>query len=875
MSTNHTPKIGQLIPVIALAVALAATTIVATATAEKGAGTTMHVVTAADREMAAKNAPEPKREERGEAQLLAGGGPDGFGYVWADSNEPGGPVYSWVDITATGTALGLSDDGEANVSTSFGFPFYGGVYTDLRVGNNGGILVGVTAGNIVTTNACPLPGQTEPAIFPFWDDIDSDTGDVYWEDQVACAHPDCAGGCLVVEWFDRPHFSNIGAATFEAILCDDGDIIFQYADVDFGNPTYNGGASATVGIEDDGQDASYFLEATCNSPVITDTMAIRFNRLPGAGIQFNKTVGTDPNSCATTDSIVVASGTDVTYCYEVSNVGTITLSLHDLVDSELGTILSNFSYALAPMASVFLTAAANIVDTTVNTATWTAYNPGPSDVITAADTATVIVAAAEPLACNGPLVEFFAGIPPDWTVINNAVDNPVEWAGVAASGEAGNWATGNGDAASASSDLQGGGSGLYDTELWSSPFDLPAGSAVTLEYWVNYQNFAAGDFLDVDISTDGGSGWTNLLSWNEDHGSLRSAPGEFVTLDLSAYAGQTGLILRWHYYDPAGPATSQDWYAQVDEVGLLCTQPPEITVTKTVGLDPNVCSPSDNISVAAGTDVTYCYWMDNTGPITVSVHDVVDSELGILISGLPVPIGPGGAAWFTATTPIAATVVNTVTWTAGIPGGPSAVATDTALVVVNTNEPLVCLGNTVLFEGGPPLDWNVVDNEGSGVVWITTGSGGYPGNCGEGNYTDGTGFAACASSDVFGAAPYDTELWSPPFDTTGMLIVQLNFNANFQNFAANDFLDVDVSTNGGSAWTNVMSWNEDHGGFRAPPGEAVSLDISAVAANQPSVIVRWRWYDPNAGNDYNWYAEIDDASLFCDIPVELQSLSVE
>lgn len=108
-------------------------------------------------------------------------------------------------------------------------------------------------------------------------------------------------------------------------------------------------------------------------------------------ITLTKTVGSHPNTCAPTSAITLAGGGDVTYCYEVVNTGPITLTLHTLEDSELGGILDDFPYTLAPGASAFLTATTAITQTTVNTATWTAYNEGPTAVATATATATVTI----------------------------------------------------------------------------------------------------------------------------------------------------------------------------------------------------------------------------------------------------------------------------------------------------------------------------------------------------------------------------------------------------------------------------------------------------------------------------------------------------
>ncbi|MGE0639272.1 MAG: HYR domain-containing protein [Thermoanaerobaculia bacterium] len=229
-------------------------------------------------------APEPPRE------AVAVGGPDGYGYTYIDSAEVGGPAFSWVEISGSGTPLGLGDDGETNVTLPFLFPYYGVAHSGVRVGNNGGLLLGVLLGEVNFTNVCPLPssaGSAAPRISVFWDDVDNDTGNVYHEAFANCpATQGGTGPCWVVEWFDRPHFNNVGDATFEAILWENGSILFQYLDTDFGNPNFDAGASASIGIEDDAQDASYFLSYSCNNTgAVPDSHAILFRPPAPACVQ--------------------------------------------------------------------------------------------------------------------------------------------------------------------------------------------------------------------------------------------------------------------------------------------------------------------------------------------------------------------------------------------------------------------------------------------------------------------------------------------------------------------------------------------------------------------------------------------------------------
>jgi hypothetical protein len=177
--------------------------------------------------------------------------------------------FNYIPINTTGTPLGLADDGEANITSPFPFTFYGVTSTNLRVGNNGGILFNATAGELTFSNTA-LPVATPAlAILPFWDDIDADTGDVYWEVQGTAPNR-----MLIVEWYNRPHYSNVGAATFEVIFHETtNEITFQYLDTDFGDPTYNAGVTATAGIN---KDATTALQYSFNQPVLTNGKAIRF-----------------------------------------------------------------------------------------------------------------------------------------------------------------------------------------------------------------------------------------------------------------------------------------------------------------------------------------------------------------------------------------------------------------------------------------------------------------------------------------------------------------------------------------------------------------------------------------------------------------------
>ncbi|MFC4821449.1 YncE family protein [Dokdonella ginsengisoli] len=186
------------------------------------------------------------------------------------------PPYAFEDISATGTDLNLADDGEATVPIGFDFTFYGHSANVVRVGNNGAMLFGVETGEVGYNNL-PLPNATlGPAILPFWDDFAATGGGVF-----AQTLGEAPERRLVVQWNQRVHYVSSGTAsdpaTFEAILHEgSNEIVFQYADVDMDGEEFDGGLSATIGLNQGARANQY----SYNVAAVAAGSAIRFVPTP-------------------------------------------------------------------------------------------------------------------------------------------------------------------------------------------------------------------------------------------------------------------------------------------------------------------------------------------------------------------------------------------------------------------------------------------------------------------------------------------------------------------------------------------------------------------------------------------------------------------
>ncbi|NOU48397.1 MAG: T9SS type A sorting domain-containing protein, partial [Bacteroidales bacterium] len=203
------------------------------------------------------------RDGGGHPVVLGAGGPDTFGYEWIDSDEPGGPVFNWVEISGIGTNHPLvGDDNNVSITLPFAFPFYGVDKTSLLAGTNGYLTFG-TSGNSYSNTGIPNAAQPNDMIAAFWDDMSFVGGTSF-----LYSYNDVANSRFIIQYTNVPRLGASFYNTFQFILTPNGGITIQYLNV---NGTLN---SATVGIENAaGNDG---LQVAFNAAYIANSKAIYF-----------------------------------------------------------------------------------------------------------------------------------------------------------------------------------------------------------------------------------------------------------------------------------------------------------------------------------------------------------------------------------------------------------------------------------------------------------------------------------------------------------------------------------------------------------------------------------------------------------------------
>jgi uncharacterized repeat protein (TIGR01451 family) len=211
------------------------------------------------------------------------GGPDEYGYTWNDS-----VAFSWIDAVAGGTDTGMSGYAAATgpIALPFSFKYYENIYTSLYIAAPGYVSFD-NSDYWSTQDEIPAPSTPNNVIAPYWTPTylksTGPTGRVYYK----------SGGTapnryFVVEWYDvkgGDSSDTIGkddTYRFEAVLYENGDIVFQYHTMTLKNDYWCGAS----GIEDPTGMVGLSYVGFCNYP--PSNRAVRFYR-PAPAARVNVT----------------------------------------------------------------------------------------------------------------------------------------------------------------------------------------------------------------------------------------------------------------------------------------------------------------------------------------------------------------------------------------------------------------------------------------------------------------------------------------------------------------------------------------------------------------------------------------------------------
>ena len=199
------------------------------------------------------------------------GGPDDFGYTWDDS-----VALNWIDAT-NGTDTGMSGSSSNQavgpISLPFSFKYYENTYTSLYIAASG-YLAFTEASYWDDQDLIPSPREPNNVIAPYWSPTYIGTGN--WVRYLS-------GGTapnryFAVEWHDVKGGApgdSVGedeTYRFEAILYENGDIVFQYQTMAFNGGWWCG----DIGIEDsEGLDGLSYIDFCVQAP---SNKAVRFYR---------------------------------------------------------------------------------------------------------------------------------------------------------------------------------------------------------------------------------------------------------------------------------------------------------------------------------------------------------------------------------------------------------------------------------------------------------------------------------------------------------------------------------------------------------------------------------------------------------------------
>jgi hypothetical protein len=207
-----------------------------------------------------------------DGRIVSIGGPDQFGYAFADSTETE-CALAFTDITASGTELTLSDgdDGGVLVHLPTPFAFYGASYDTLVISSNGYVAFAAGLdgddGSDFSNDAVPAIPDTAVAtvarILAVHDDLEAGaTGSAWFLHTDPCPRPSETVGtepCSIVQWSSWSFHDGGSVGDVQVVLYHSSrEVVVQV------QPASSLGDSATIGVQ--GPSGAAGLAYAVNTP---------------------------------------------------------------------------------------------------------------------------------------------------------------------------------------------------------------------------------------------------------------------------------------------------------------------------------------------------------------------------------------------------------------------------------------------------------------------------------------------------------------------------------------------------------------------------------------------------------------------------------
>jgi hypothetical protein len=409
--------------------------------------------------------------------------------------------------------------------------------------------------------------------------------------------------------------------------------------------------------------SQYVTHFTDNAPQITLLQTLSTNR-----------------TCGINNQISVLAGSEVTYCYRVTNTGTTTFTSHSLNDSNFGVLIASLSLVLPPSATHTITQTKIVTQTINSNALWQAN--GPEGNATASSSSLVSVQPAQiSLLQTVGLSSDGVDCPTQKTITVTLLIPVIHCYTVTNTGAVtlnihriGDNVLGTIQDNLSFSLASGVSAYITETIIHTNTITslatwvahngivtasdsnsvtinvIPAG--ITLQQTVGIESkCAVRDSIDVGLNASVTFCYVvrNIGSIPLTIHQLKDSEFGQILSDLSylLLPGASGFITRTTIVNSSivniaeWTATNGDITVRASDKVTVTVQPAAIIMSMGVGYNQFDCTAGNNITVPPYTELVFCYGIRNSGTIPLSVHKIIDDQLGVIHENYNQTVLPG------------------------------------------------------------------------------------------------------------------------------------------------------------------------------------------------------------------------------------------